>query len=280
MSWLRRRHHDPPSQVDADLEERLLSGELGAGGPTELSEVVATLAAARRPSSPDELRGEAELVAAMAAIARQRTPTPATPATRRRSWSLRKKSAVIVVAAFATFGTAGVAAAARGSLPGPTQDFVSHAASHFNITFPTVAHPSDTPGKRPVTSTTTRSPSTGTSSSTAASTTTTTKPGTGTTTTGASTTSGPSTSLQLHPAPSLLPTVTQPPTTKPGVTPPPTTQPATTNTTPKKAANAIKAPISTATTPATDGAAIKGKGDDHKNANADKEKKPKKDKKS
>jgi hypothetical protein len=141
---------------DYEVEDRLLSGDLGpADTAADFSAIATAIAAARGPAAPGELNGEGHVVAAMAAATRQRLEREPSGG---RTWSLQKKAATFVVGSLAIFGTAGVAAAARGSLPGSTQDFISHAASQMHLSLPIVEHaPTKGPGQEQRTPTTNHS---------------------------------------------------------------------------------------------------------------------------
>jgi hypothetical protein len=130
-----------PARQDANVlevangaEDRLLSGDLKPEETPAYCWIATAVANARGPAVANELVDEAALVAAMAATVRQqqsRTPSAG------RTWSVQKKAATIVVSGLVVFGSTGVAAAARGSLPGPTQDLVAHVASHLQLNLPT-----------------------------------------------------------------------------------------------------------------------------------------------
>ena len=109
-----------PSQVDLDdTAERLLAGRLDAAdAPSGYAALARVLAAANAPAEPEELAGEAEIVARFTAAARSRPPTPI-PRRANMPGKLRVKLAATVIAALLSVG--GVAAAAtslRSTLAG------------------------------------------------------------------------------------------------------------------------------------------------------------------
>jgi len=124
MRYLRPRtdrFRSDPLALDEGTAERLLGGGLDpADAPPAYMRAAAVLAAASAPPSRDELAGEAQAVAALAAVARS-TPHCAAP---RRPAVLTKILSVkaATAAAVALLSLAGVAGAATtGNLPGPAQ---------------------------------------------------------------------------------------------------------------------------------------------------------------
>lgn len=112
------RFRSDPLALDEGTAERLLGGGLDpADAPPAYMRAAAVLAAVSAPPSPDELAGEAQAVAALAAVARS-TPHRAAP---RRPAVLTKLLSVKVAAVVAALSLAGVAGAATGNLPGPAQ---------------------------------------------------------------------------------------------------------------------------------------------------------------
>jgi hypothetical protein len=224
------RHHASVFETAGDAADHLLSGNASPEEHPAGSSWIATMfAAARQPPRPGELTGEAALVAAMAATARQQLDA-VRPG--RRSWSVQKKVATLAVSGLAIFATTGVAAAAQGSLPGPTQDFVAHAASHLHLNLPTTGDPpaKDPVRHQPATAHTPAPTVTTTPRPVATSTTTTASNPSTTNTTKVTGTTGPATTA------SKQTTTDKPPTTPP----------------PKKSAKASDSSSTTTTSPTTD----------------------------
>jgi hypothetical protein len=113
--------------LDEDTADRLLSGRLDpADTPSAYAPVARLVKAATGPAAPEELAGEAAMIAAFKAHAHPRTLVP-----RRASMPsklLSVKAAAAMIAAVLSVG--GVAAAATGMLPGrAAQQATDHASS-------------------------------------------------------------------------------------------------------------------------------------------------------
>src|SRR3954470_8763464 len=118
--------------LDNWTADRLLSGEAVPDSDPGLAHLAALIAAAQAPATPDELIGEAAVVAAML-----KDLSPVADFEARRASRIRKIAAAQVAAASLLALTAtGAAAAGTGSLPGPAQRAVSGALTHVGIDVP------------------------------------------------------------------------------------------------------------------------------------------------
>jgi hypothetical protein len=122
---MHRRHPDPdadPLALDEETVERLLTGQLSpAQAPPGYAQVAALLAATTAEPTPEELAGQAAVLAELRAVTRTRRAKPrhARRATRppRRRWA-----GLAAVALVGALVTGGVAVAASGNLPVPVRD--------------------------------------------------------------------------------------------------------------------------------------------------------------
>jgi hypothetical protein len=120
-----RRHPDPdadPLALDEETVERLLTGQLSpAQAPPGYAQVAALLAATTAEPTPEELAGQAAVLAELRAVTRTRRAKPrhARRATRppRRRWA-----GLAAVALVGALVTGGAAVAASGNLPVPVRD--------------------------------------------------------------------------------------------------------------------------------------------------------------
>ncbi|HWD24641.1 MAG TPA: hypothetical protein VG368_04190 [Acidimicrobiales bacterium] len=120
--------------------DALLSGRLDPDdAPPELKAVAGLIHAARTPAIASELRGEDDLVAAIAAEMRRSTPVAIPLERRRRRLIGQALSGKVAAATAAVLLSGGAAAAATGSLPGPVQRDVSHGLAHVGISVPAPA---------------------------------------------------------------------------------------------------------------------------------------------
>jgi hypothetical protein len=115
--------------LDEDTADRLLSGRLDpADAPPAYAPVARLVKAATGPATPEELAGEAAVIAAFAATAHADPPTPVPRRASMPSKFLSVKAAAAVIAAVLSVG--GVAAAATGMLPGrAAQQATDHVSS-------------------------------------------------------------------------------------------------------------------------------------------------------
>jgi hypothetical protein len=114
-----RRPPDPadPLALDDVGVERLLTGTLPAAkAPPGYAGVAGLLAATVAPPTPEELAGQATVLAELRAVTRARRA--AAPARRPR----RRRAGLAVVVVVGALATSGVAAAASGHLPGPVRE--------------------------------------------------------------------------------------------------------------------------------------------------------------
>jgi hypothetical protein len=120
-----RRLTDPdadPLALDEETVERLLAGDLPPSqAPPGYAQVAALLAATTAEPTPEELAGQAEVLAELRAMTW--TPRRAAAHTRRAARPPRRRWAGLAAAALVgALVTGGVAAAATGNLPGPVQN--------------------------------------------------------------------------------------------------------------------------------------------------------------
>jgi hypothetical protein len=115
--------------LDEDTADRLLSGRLDpADTPPAYAPVARLVKAATGPATPEELAGEAAVIAAFTAMAHADPPTPVLRRASMPSKFLSVKAAAAMLAAVLSVG--GVAAAATGMLPGrAAQQATDHASS-------------------------------------------------------------------------------------------------------------------------------------------------------
>ncbi len=115
--------------LDEDTADRLLSGRLDpADTPPAYAPVARLVKAVTGPATPEELAGEAAVIAAFAAMAHADPPTPVPRRASMPSKFLSVKAAAAMIAAVLSVG--GVAAAATGMLPGrAAQQATDHASS-------------------------------------------------------------------------------------------------------------------------------------------------------
>jgi hypothetical protein len=115
---MRRPPLNDPLALDDASVDRLLSGTLpAASAPPGYAGVARLLAATVAPPTPQELAGQAAVLAELRAVARgRRDAAPARPARPRRRWA--GLAAAVVVGALATGGVA----AATGHLPAPVRE--------------------------------------------------------------------------------------------------------------------------------------------------------------
>jgi hypothetical protein len=119
---MRRRFTDAdPLALDEETVERLLAGDLPPSRvPPGYARVAALLAATTAPPTPEELGGQAEVLAELRAVTR---PRRAAVHTRRAARPPRRRWAGLAAAALVgALVTGGAAAAATGNLPGPVRD--------------------------------------------------------------------------------------------------------------------------------------------------------------
>jgi hypothetical protein len=122
---MHRRHPDPdadPLALDEETVERLLTSELSpAQAPPGYAQVAALLAATTAEPTPEELAGQAAVLAELRAVTstRRAKPRHARQATRppRRRWA-----GLAAVALVGGLVTGGAAMAASGNLPVPVRD--------------------------------------------------------------------------------------------------------------------------------------------------------------
>jgi hypothetical protein len=110
-----------PLALDEETVERLLAGDLPPSQvPPGYAQVAALLAATTAEPTPEELAGQAEVLAELRAVTR---PRRAAAHTRRAARPPRRRWAGLAAAALVgALVTGGVAAAATGNLPGPVQN--------------------------------------------------------------------------------------------------------------------------------------------------------------
>jgi hypothetical protein len=119
---MRRPFTDPdPLALDEETVERLLAGDLPPSqAPPGYAQVAALLAATAAPPTPEELAGQAEVLAELRAVTRTRR---AGAHTRRAARPPRRRWAGLAAAALVgALVTGGAAAAATGNLPGPVRN--------------------------------------------------------------------------------------------------------------------------------------------------------------
>jgi len=119
---MRRRFTDAdPLALDEETVERLLAGDLPPSQvPPGYARVAALLAATAAPPTPEELAGQAEVLAELRAVTR---PRRAGAHTRRAARPPRRRWAGLAAAALVgALVTGGAAAAASGNLPVPVRD--------------------------------------------------------------------------------------------------------------------------------------------------------------
>jgi hypothetical protein len=117
-----RRLTDPdPLALDEETVERLLAGDLSPSQvPPGYAQVAALLAATAAEPTPEELAGQAEVLAELRAVTRTRR---AGAHTRRAAGPPRRRWAGLAAAALVgALVTGGAAAAATGNLPVPVRD--------------------------------------------------------------------------------------------------------------------------------------------------------------
>ena len=126
-----RRLTDPdadPLALDEETVERLLAGDLPPSQvPPGYARVAALLAATTAPPTPEELGGQAEVLAELRAVTRPWRAAVHTRRagahTRRAARPPRRRWAGLAAAALVgALVTSGAAAAATGNLPGPVRD--------------------------------------------------------------------------------------------------------------------------------------------------------------
>jgi hypothetical protein len=119
---MRRPFTDPdPLALDEETVERLLAGDLPPSqAPPGYARVAALLAATTAEPTPEELAGQAEVLAELRAVTRTRR---AGAHTRRAAGPPRRRWAGLAAAALVgALVTGGAAAAATGNLPVPVRD--------------------------------------------------------------------------------------------------------------------------------------------------------------
>jgi hypothetical protein len=119
---MRRRFTDPdPLALDEETVERLLAGDLPPSRvPPGYAQVAALLAATTAEPTPEELAGQAEVLAELRAVTR---PRRADAHTRQAARPPRRRWAgLAAVALVGALVTGGAAVAATGNLPGPVRD--------------------------------------------------------------------------------------------------------------------------------------------------------------
>jgi hypothetical protein len=119
---MRRPFTDPdPLALDEETVERLLAGDLPPSqAPPGYARVAALLAATTAEPTPEELAGQAEVLAELRAVTRTRR---AGAHTRRAARPPRRRWAGLAAAALVgALVTGGAAAAATGNLPVPVRD--------------------------------------------------------------------------------------------------------------------------------------------------------------
>jgi hypothetical protein len=111
-----------PLALDEETVERLLAGDLPRSQvPPGYAQVAALLAATTAEPTPEELAGQAEVLAELRAVTRPRRA--AAVRGRRAARPPRRRWAGLAAAALVgALVTGGVAAAATGNLPGPVQN--------------------------------------------------------------------------------------------------------------------------------------------------------------
>jgi hypothetical protein len=120
---MRRRFTDAdPLALDEETVERLLAGDLPPSRvPPGYAQVAALLAATTAEPTPEELAGQAEVLAELRAVTWR--PRRAGAHTRRAARPPRRRWAGLTAAALVgALVTGGAAAAATGNLPGPVQN--------------------------------------------------------------------------------------------------------------------------------------------------------------
>lgn len=123
-------------RLDDRTLDRLLSGSLDPDdAPPAYASVAALVRTARGPATPDELAGEARVVATVAQTVA--TGSGVDEITDRRRPMLAKLvSAKAAMAAAIVLAGGTAAAAGTGSLPSPAQNVVSSALSHVGVSVP------------------------------------------------------------------------------------------------------------------------------------------------
>jgi hypothetical protein len=156
---MRRRFTDAdPLALDEETVERLLVGDLPPSQvPPGYARVAALLAATTAPPTPEELAGQAEVLAELRAVTRPRRAGAHTRRagahTRRAARPPRRRWAGLAAAALVgALVTGGAAAAATGNLPGPVRDVARNildtagGAGPGTATMPAPASHASTPG--------------------------------------------------------------------------------------------------------------------------------------
>jgi hypothetical protein len=137
--------------TDVEIADHVVSGRPAANdAPEGMDRVAALLAAARGAPTQRELEGEAQTVAAMAAIVRSQPTTTLAPTRRKRLMlipSLRLRTAAIF-AALVFASTGGLAAA--GALPDQAEEVVSAILSELGLSLPDQAGGVDPAAETPV----------------------------------------------------------------------------------------------------------------------------------
>jgi hypothetical protein len=111
-----------PLALDEETVERLLAGDLPPSqAPPGYAKVAALLAATAAPPTPEELAGQAEVLAELRAATRPRRAAAHTRRAARRP-PRRRWAGLAAAALVGALVTGGVAAAATGNLPGPVQN--------------------------------------------------------------------------------------------------------------------------------------------------------------
>lgn len=122
--------------LDDATADRLLSGAVSPeDAPPGCAGLAAAIRTALGPAQAGELAGQMAVVTAAAAAVHS-APTPHRTLRRNRMLPKLLSAKVAAVAAAATLGAAGVAAAATGHLPSNAQSAVSGAASHMGLVIP------------------------------------------------------------------------------------------------------------------------------------------------
>jgi hypothetical protein len=146
---MRRPFTDPdPLALDEETVERLLAGDLPPSqAPPGYAQVAALLAATAAPPTPEELAGQAEVLAELRAVTRTRR---AGAHTRRAARPPRRRWAGLAAAALVgALVTGGAAAAATGNLPGPVRNVARSLLGNGGGAEPvTSTSPAPAPGSR------------------------------------------------------------------------------------------------------------------------------------
>jgi hypothetical protein len=153
---MRRPFTDPdPLALDEETVERLLAGDLPPSqAPPGYAQVAALLAATAAPPTPEELAGQAEVLAELRAVTRTRRAGAharrAGAHTRRAARPPRRRWAGLAAAALVgALVTGGAAAAATGNLPGPVRNVARSLLGNGGGAEPvTLTSPAPAPGSR------------------------------------------------------------------------------------------------------------------------------------